>query len=156
MSRKIIIEENKILKLKNVLIRKFKIDNEPFEKMIHMFESYLKMHKIERFGPLIIKTHVEGTITPELVISAIIQVKDSNIKLISPYTFIEELKIGPCLFARFDGEETYANIAQSKMQVYAYENNLILGTESYSVYKEKNEKNTCIDTFIPIVGRTSL
>lgn len=156
MNREILIEEDKVLKLKNALIREFKIDDEPLDKKLHMFESYLKMHKIETFGPLIIKTHIEGTETPELIISALVQVKDDNPKLLSPYKFEKELKIGPCLFSRFEGKEQFSNISQSKMQVYAYENNIILGTESYSVYKEQTEDNSVIDTFVPIVGRENV
>jgi hypothetical protein len=152
MSREILILENKVLKLKNTLIRKFKIDDEPLEKKLHMFESYLKIYKIETFGPIILKTHIEGTDLSELVISAIIQVKSDKPKLLSPYKFENEIKVGPCLFSRFEGKEQYANIAQCKMQVYAYENNIILGTESYSIYKERNEKYSVIDTFVPIVG----
>lgn len=156
MNREILIEEDKVLKLKNTLIREFIMDEEPIEKKLHMFESYLKMHRIETFGPLIIKTHIEGTETPELIISAIIQVKNDNPKLLSPYKFEKGLKIGPCLFSRFEGKEQYSNIAQSKMQVYAYENSIILGTESYSVYKEQTEHYSIIDTFVPIVGRENI
>jgi len=156
MSREILIEENKVLSLKKTLIREYKINEEPLDKKLHMFESYLKMHKIETFGPLIIKTHIKGTDKPKLVISVIIQVKDNNPSLLSPYKFENELIIGPCLFSRFVGEEQYANIAQSKMQVYAYENNIILGTESYSVYKEKSDINSVIDTFVPIIGRENI
>ena len=39
MNREILIEENKVLRLKNTLIREFKIDDEPLDKKLHMFES---------------------------------------------------------------------------------------------------------------------
>ena len=55
MNKEILIEENKVLKLKNVLMREFSFDDEDsLDKKMHMFESYLKVHNIETFGPLII------------------------------------------------------------------------------------------------------
>lgn len=156
MNKEIIIEENKILKLKNVLMREFKLDEEPLNKKLYMFESYLKMHKIETFGPLIIKTHIEGTDKPDLLISVLIQTKEENPTIIRPYSFTSEVKVGPCLFSRFIGKEENAGIAQSKLQVYAYEKNIVLGSESYSVYKNQTSEYAEIDTFVPIIGRLSL
>lgn len=156
MNKEILIEENKILKLKNVLMREFKLDEEPLDKKLYMFESYLKMHKIETFGPLIIKTHIEGTDTPNLIISVLVQTKEENPTIIRPYSFTSEVKVGPCLFSRFIGEEENAGIAQSKLQVYAYEKNIVLGSESYSVYKTQTAEYSEIDTFVPIIGRLSL
>lgn len=157
MSREILIEENKVLKLKNVLSRTLSFeDGELLDKKLHMFQNYLKNNKLESFGPLIINTYIEGDIEPKLIIKAMIQLKIENPKLLPPYVFEKELKVGPCLFSRFEGKEQFSNISQSKMQVYAYENNIILGTESYSVYKEQTEDNSVIDTFVPIVGRENI
>ncbi len=156
MSREILIEENKVLKLKNVLSRTLSFeDGELLDKKLHMFQNYLKNNKLESFGPLIINTYIERDIEPKLIIKAMIQLKIENPKLLPPYVFEKELKVGPCLFSRFEGNEQHSGIAQSKMQVYAYENYLILGTESYMVYKDKKEETTTIDVFIPLIGRES-
>ncbi len=154
MNKEILIEENKVLKLKNVLMREFSFDDEDsLDKKMHMFESYLKVHNIETFGPLIIKTYIEDDDNSKLIITVIIQTQSNHPKVLVPFKFHKELKVGPCLFARFEGNEQFSSLAQGKMQVYAYENSIVLGSESYSVFKERNENYSIIDTFIPIVGR---
>ena len=139
MNKEILIEENKVLKLKNVLMREFSFDDEDsLDKKMHMFESYLKVHNIETFGPLIIKTYIEDDDYSKLIITVIIQTQSNHPKVLVPFKFHKEL---------------FSSLAQGKMQVYAYENNIVLGSESYSVFKERNENYSIIDTFIPIIGR---
>ncbi|CCV63658.1 conserved hypothetical protein [Alteracholeplasma palmae J233] len=157
MSREILIEENKVLKLKNVLVRPITFDDEEgLDKKIYMMENYIKTKGLENVGPLILYTTVVGTENPKLFMKAMMQLKSKHEIPMPPYEYVEEFKVGPCLFARFKGKEESSSIAQNKLQVYAYENGLILDSKSYNVFKEKNENYTVIDTFIPIIGKEDI
>jgi len=61
----------------------------------------------------------------------------------------ESQKIGPCMYARFNGIEENLIYASQKVSVFAYENEINLKKESYTVYVEKNKDVATIDIFIP-------
>ena len=155
MSKEILVEENKVLKLKNVFIKTMIIDEEftkvPFEKRIKDFEDYVRNNDYLPFGPLIIRNSIIGTEEAKIQLKLMIQLK-KEINVIPPYEFIKELKTKPCLFSRFIGEEKDSGLAGSKMQVYAYEHDLVLDVESYSITK-KEDSHIVMDTFVPIIGR---
>lgn len=156
MSKEIIIEENKALKLNNVLTRTFTIDENfdecRFNTKIKEFNDYILNNKITSFGPLIIKNQIIGNEKKKIQIKLMIQTKNESLRVIAPYGFETEHKTKPCLFSRFNGNQQDQGYANLKMQVYAYENNLILDVESYQVTKNK-ENEVEIDTFVPIIGR---
>lgn len=156
MSKEIIIEENKVLKLKNVLTKTFIIDENfdenTFNIKIKEFNDYILNNKITSFGPMIIKNQIIGTDEKVIQFKLMIQTKSESLKVVAPYGFEIEHKTKPCLFSRFNGNHQNQGYANLKMQVYAYENDLILDVESYQVTKNKDNEVE-IDTFVPIIGR---
>ena len=156
MNKEILVLENKILKLKHVFSKTIVIDenfsDKPFNIIIKEFDDYMKNNKIEGFGPIIVKSGFVGNEEKKMYIKLMRQTKNDTIKTIYPYEYAEEFKTIPCLFSRFNGNSNDQAIATMKMQVYAYEHNLVLDTESYAITKI-NDDESQIDTFIPILGR---
>ncbi len=156
MSKQIIIEENKVLKLKNVLTKTFIIDENFDENAFNIkfkeFNDYILNNKIASFGPMIIKNQIIGTEKKLIQFKLMIQTKNESLKVAAPYGFEIEHKTKPCLFSQFIGNHQDQGYANLKMQVYAYENDLILDVESYQVTKNKDNEVE-IDTFVPIIGR---
>lgn len=148
---KIEVVENKTLKLGNVLGRKMNIEEFkkiPPEKIITLLRTHLLSKGAPPRGPLIShNTMQEGNNFISFMMQANKAVKAEN-----PYYFMEEIIINNCLFTRFKGKEHDVDFAFQKMNIYAYENDILLKTESYSVYlNEKQERNEVIvDIFMPV------
>ena len=65
MNKEILINENKILKLNQVISKAFIINDtftsKPLELYIKEFDDYMKNNKIIGYGPLIIESGMVGT-----------------------------------------------------------------------------------------------
>ncbi|WP_267378661.1 hypothetical protein [Bacillus sp. GM_Baccil_2] len=150
---KISITAKKTLKLNNVLIAKVK-DNDPLEiqKASHMMQSYVKSHGKSIVGPLI--SHSYSTVDSEGNINFNVNLM---VQLDSPhhipdvnYKFKNQLIVENCLFARFNDEEENIRFAYLKLNVHAFENNLNLQGESYTVYMKQKSDRLVADIFMPL------
>ncbi len=80
----------------------------------------------------------------------ILQCSGNASKIPTGFERKERLKIGPCIYTRFIGKEENAIYASQKISVYAYENEIGLKKESYTVYVKKNNDMATIDLFVPL------
>ncbi|WP_052660076.1 hypothetical protein [Bacillus cereus] len=150
---KISITNKKTLKLNNVLIAKVKNTN-PLEiqKTSHMMQSYVKSHGKFIVGPLI--SHSYSTVDSEgniqFYINLIMQLDSPHYISDINYEFKKQIKLENCLFARFNDEETNVRFAYLKLNVYAFENNLNLQGESYTIYIEQKRDKLLADIFMPL------
>lgn len=156
MNREILVDDSRILKLKNIIsitinLSKLK-DPDDLNKKIKNFDDYCKNNALQIVGPLVTETIMIDGDEPKILLKLMRQIID-KFKPTIPYQFEEELKTNVCLYSRFEGNENDSSIAQSKLQVYAYENEYILDTSFYQVHIKKEENYVVIDTFIPILGR---
>ena len=158
MNKEIFISADRILKLKNLLSHSINLSNlkegESLDKKIRNFDNYIKNNNLTKVGPFVIKTTMSGGTEPKIILTLLQQIRDVDFKCSIPYEIVEEINSGMCVYTRFEGHESNANVAQAKTQVYAYENNLILDTTSYTVYVKRNEDGSCVlDNFSVIMGR---
>lgn len=158
MNKEIFVCDDRCLKLTNVLCNTINADNlsenHTLEKIIRNFNNYIKNNGLSTKGPMVVQTKLIGGDEPKMLIKILQQINGTNIKVAFPYEIIPEINSGLCIYSRFDGYEVNLTIAQSKMQVYAYENNYVLDTTSYVVYVKKNEDGTSIiDSFVTILGK---
>jgi hypothetical protein len=80
------------------------------------------------------------------------QLKNEQIDIEVPYNFEQLIRIENCLFVRFNGKLEEMKHASAKLQLHAYENDIELTGESYTVVIEENiEKGTVsADVFMPV------
>jgi hypothetical protein len=52
---------------------------------------------------------------------------------------------------RFTGKTQQLNFAYMKLNVYAFENDVVLDGSSYTVFVNQSEENAIIDVFMPIM-----
>lgn len=150
---KIILKENKTLKLSNVLIREVS-QNELIDinKIAYMMESYIKMKGNSTVGPMINYSNVEMDENgqPKLILKLIMQVKNPINNIEKPYEYKPQIKINSCLFARFIEKEENLQYAYSKLNLFAFENDIKLKGDSYTVFVNQNEDNMIADVFMEI------
>lgn len=148
---KISIRENKTLKLTNVLIRELS-ENEiiDIDKINYIMDSYIKSKGNSTIGPMINYSNLEVDENGQAKISIkiMVQLKNPIYNVEAPYELKKELRISNCLFARFNEKEENIQFAYQKLGVYAFENDIKLKGDSYTVFVKKEEGNIVADIFI--------
>lgn len=148
---KIVLRENKTLKLNNVLIREVS-GNELIDinQITYMMDSYIKSKGNSTLGPMINYSSVEVDENgqPKVTIRIMVQLKNPIHNIEKPYEFQSQLRVTNCLFARFTEKEENLQFAYQKLGVYAFENNIKLKGDSYTVFVKKEEENIVADVFM--------
>lgn len=153
MSEKIIIKENKSLKLVNCLCRKLCQPNSTeINKALYMANEYILSKNAAQTGPLIYYSSVDvgSDGATSITLMSIMQIT-GEISCGSPYEFRSDIIEWDCLFARFAEQESNLTFAYQKLGVYAFENDIKLKGDSYTVYVKKESSGHLIaDIFMPI------
>lgn len=148
---KIALRENKTLKLNNLLIREIS-ENELIDinKISYMMDSYIKSKGNFTIGPMINYSTVEVDESGQakVIIKLMIQLKNPIYNVEKPYELKEQLRIANCLFARFTEKEENLQFAYQKLGVYAFENDIKLKGDSYTVFVKQEEENIVADIFM--------
>lgn len=148
---KIIVRENKVLKLNNVLIREIS-RNEliDIDKIYYMMNSYIKSKGTTTLGPIINYSSVEIDESGQanIIIKLIVQLKTFINKVDLPYEIKPQIRIANCLFARFNEKEENIEFAYKKLELYAFENDIKLKGDSYTVFIKQGEDEFVADVFM--------
>lgn len=151
ITEKIVLRENKTLKLNNVLIREIS-ENELIDinQISYMMDSYIKSKGNSTIGPMINYSTVEVDESgqPKVIIKLIVQLKNPIHNVEKPYELKSQLRVTNCLFARFTEKEENLQFAYQKLGVYAFENNIKLKGDSYTVFVKQEEENIVADVFM--------
>ncbi len=152
-TEKIIVRENKALKLNNVLVRKIN-ENEfmDINKVGYMMESYIKSKGNSTLGPIInystVKADENGQV--KVVLKLMVQLKNPMHHVEAPYEIEKQIRVTNCLFARYTEKEENLQFAYSKLQLHAFENEIKLKGDSYTVFVENKDGKMVADVFMEI------
>lgn len=155
MNEKIMIREGKTLKLQNVLIRE--VSQEEIlnpTRTLHMMNSYILSKEASITGPLINYSNVriDDARQPIVVAKFILQLS-LDIVADPPYVFEKTLVEKDCLFARIHEKEENLQFAYQKLGVYAFENDIKLRGDSYTVFVKRDSTDSIMaDIFMPITN----
>lgn len=142
---------NKTLKLTNVLIAKMTAEDMQDMTFAGKMENYIKSKGYQPIGPLVQYTGVEQGENgeQELVIRMLRQANGYINHAEPPYTMESVLRVPNCLYLRFIGPQDKMNIAYSKLTVYAYEEDIPLTGNSYTVFVDQLENEDIVaDVFM--------
>lgn len=153
-TEKIVIRENKVLKLNNVLIREVS-ENELIDinQITYMMDSYIKSKGNSTLGPMINYSGMEISEDGQakLNIKLMVQLKNPINNVENPYELKTQLRITNCLFARFTEKEENLQYAYQKMSVHAFENDIKLKGDSYTVFVKQEAEKIVADVFMEAV-----
>lgn len=152
---KLYLNQNKVLKLQNALISKMNIEEEnvDFNLIIEKMQSYIKVKGATQIGPLIQQTKpfVNDAEELDIEINFMLQCNNYIHNVESPYRMESVLRIPDCMYCRYIGSEDKLKFAYDKINLEAFENDIELTGESYTVFVEQNEEEGTIvaDVFMP-------
>lgn len=148
---KIQISSNKVLKLTNVLIRKIDIQEEiELSLMVSKMDSYIKSKGAVPVGPLIQKTSYsvddEGKIDVQLFFMRQSNNFIHNVE--EPYKMESLIRVRNCMYARYIGPEEKLKFAYDKINVTAFEEDIELSDENYTIFVDQQDDNIVADVFV--------
>lgn len=153
INNKMILKENKTLKLNNVLSRE--LSEKEFmdiNRITYMMDSYIKSKGNSIMGPMINYSSLvnDENGNPKLIGKIIFQLKNPINKIERPYKYEKQIRITNCLFVRFNEKEENLQFAYSKLQLHAFENDIDLLGSSYTVFVDQKEDRIVADVFMKI------
>lgn len=115
-------------------------------------ESYIKSKGNTMIGPSINYTtvKVDESGQAKVVIKLMGQLKSPIHNVEPPYELKNQIRVSDCLFARFNEKEENLQFAYSKLQLYAFENDIKLKGDSYTVFVDNKEGKLVADVFMQL------
>lgn len=151
---KLIVNENKKLILKQVLIEEHRgIGFEDIEKKIQDFENKVKLLNVQAFGPLVTKmsgTQIgeDGTLSVDYDI--IVQAHD-HAQYKSQFRTHERLTAERCVYVRFNDHPQFMQFATSAIDLHLYNNDIEDSGILYTVMVGGNDGRVTVDYFKPVM-----
>ena len=143
------VAENKTLKLTNVVARR--IAPEELGNMmvaLTQLQNFIKSHNAQPIGPLVqaIKIGPAPEHAPELYMMQ--QATQLITKMEPGYHMDAVLRVKNCLYAHYTGPMSSSQLASAKLQVMAFENEIDLTGDSYTIYVNQDEDDGVMDVFM--------
>ncbi|SCP99980.1 hypothetical protein [Anaerobium acetethylicum] len=152
---KITTNQSKTIKLTNTLKYKCLLNEEDFDLniAIEKMQSYIKVKAAAQSGPLIQYTRACINENSEMDMEIIMMLQCSNYihSVEAPYSMESVLRVADCMYCRYIGPEDKLKFAYDKLNLEAFENDIQLKGENYTIFVDQNEEeNTIIaDVFMP-------
>ena len=143
------VAENKTLKLTNVLSRTLQpeeLANLPV--ILTQMQNFMKSNGAQPIGPLVqgIKMGTGPDHAPELYM---LQQATQLIPQMEPgYTMDAVLRVKGCLYAHYTGPLSHSQLASAKLQILAFENDLKLSGNTYTIYVNQDDDDAVVDVFM--------
>lgn len=150
-NKKIQISYNKILKLTNVLIKEINLEEgQSLDKEILQIDNFLRNKGAQPIGPLIQYTYIDAGRDGEVKLT-IKLLRQSNTfihNIEAPYKMESVIRVKNCMYARFNGAESKLKYAYDKINLIAFEEDIPLKGDSYTIFVNSNEDGIISDVFM--------
>ena len=147
--REIQVAENKTLKLTNVLARK--IDASELGNLgviLTQMQNFIKSNNAQPIGPLVqgIRMGTGPDHVPEMYM---MQQATQMISQMEPgYHMDAVLRVKKCLYSHYTGPMSHSQLATAKLQIMAFENDIKLTGDCYTIYVNQDDDDGVIDVFM--------
>lgn len=148
---KLNVSYNKTLKLSNALIMDlYPKDFEFIDKKVEIMQNYIKIKKKKPVGPIIQHTYFEKNDSGEVnvKVNIIIQTDSLIENTEEPYKSEPIIYVKNCLYVRFTGNEEQLNFAYDKLNLTAFEEDIKLKGDSYTVFLKQEPDYVIADVFM--------
>ena len=143
------VAENKTLKLTNVLSRTLQpeeLANLPV--ILTQMQNFMKSNGAQPIGPLV-QVITEGTGPDHMPVMYMMQQATQMIPKMEPgYHMDAVLRVKNCLYAHYTGPLNQNQLATAKLQIMAFENDIKLTGDNYTIYVNQDDDEAVIDVFM--------
>ena len=143
------VAENKTLKLTNVLsrvVRPEELANLPV--ILTQMQNFMKSNGAQPIGPLV-QAITEGTGPDHMPVMYMMQQATQMITQMEPgYHMDAVLRVKNCLYAHYTGPLSHNQLATAKLQIMAFENDIKLTGDNYTIYVNQDDDDAVIDVFM--------
>ncbi len=154
MSREIQLSKNKTLKLTNVLIYESiygdSDENENIDVVVTKIDNYIKSKGALPIGPIIQKVSYiltdDGQFDVKVYLLRQANKYINNVE--QPYKVESVIRVQNCLYARYVGPEEMLKLAYDKISVAAFEEEIELSNENYTIFVDQQDENIVADVFV--------
>lgn len=152
---KLQFNQNKTLKLTNVLKYKILLDDESFDLnvAIEQMQSYIKTKGAMQIGPLIQYTRTFMNENGELDMEIVMMLQCNNFihNVEQPYSMESLIRVPNAMYCRYTGPESKVKFAYDKINLEAFEQGIDLGEHNYTIFVDNNTEEDIMvaDVFIP-------
>ena len=132
------VAENKTLKLTNVVARR--IAPEELGNMmvaLTQLQNFIKSHNAQPIGP----EHAPELYMMQQATQLITQTEPG-------YEVDAVLRVKNCLYAHYTGPMAYSQLASSKLQILAFEKDLKLTGDNYTIFVSQDDDDAVVDVFM--------
>ena len=147
--REIQTAENKTLKLTNVVSRR--IQPEEFNNMqivLTQMHNFIKSNGAQPLGPLVQCIKLPAGPTPQPEIYMMQQATQLITQTEPGYEVDAVLRVKNCLYAHYTGPMAYSQLASSKLQILAFEKDLKLTGDNYTIFVSQADDDAVVDVFM--------
>jgi hypothetical protein len=125
-----------------------------FITRVEQLDNYIKSIGAQPIGPIIQKTTtaIDDEGNPVISINLLRQANKYIVHPEAPYNSKSIIRVKNCMYVRYIGPETKINLAIDKINVIAFEENIRLSNEIYTVVLSENEDDSMVDVFIEEKG----
>lgn len=151
MKRIINISNNKTLKLTNVVSLEIDIsDNQGFNNTVIQLENYIKSKGAISIGPLIQKTFFSLNQSGEITAHALILRQTNKFinKIEKPYNIDSIIRVQNCIYVHYIGPEEKLKLVYDKINVTAFEEDIELKNENYTIFVDQQDDDIIADIFV--------
>lgn len=146
---------DKTLKLSNVLIHEVFVPEVTFssnqiEQAILQMENYMRSKGVRAVGPLIQKNISYQNEDGQTEIKMFLMRQANNYinHVDCPYKFAAVLRVKNCLYARYTGPGETLRFAYDKIKVTAFEEDIELTRDNYTVFVDQRDDIIIADIFV--------
>ena len=145
---KLQFSRDKTLKLRNILISMIDPDggSQGINATIGKMQSYIKVRGATQIGPLVhhTKYFLNDNEELDMEISMILQCNKFIHSVEKPYIMEATLRIPNCMYCRYIGPEEGLKFAYDKINLEAFENDIKLKGDSYTIFVDQDEEEGTI------------
>lgn len=148
---KIMMSMNKTLKITNVLIQEMDLQTENvIDNEVLKMENYIRSKGAMPIGPLIQKTSYSINEEGQLDVQLFFMRQSNNFihNVEEPYKMESLIRVRNCMYARYIGPEEKLNYAYDKINVTAFEEDIELSNENYTIFVDKQDDDIIADVFV--------
>ncbi|MEE1057510.1 MAG: hypothetical protein UH239_09735 [Acutalibacteraceae bacterium] len=144
------ISENKSMKLTNVLIREINVEVDEIITEVERMENYIKSKGMLPIGPLVQKMScsIDENGQAKWKIFILRQVNNYIHHVEKPYFFEKLIRIKKAMYAHYVGPEEKIRLAHEKIKIIAFEKDIDIADESYTIYVGQENDNVIVDVFV--------